>query len=85
MFQTQCRDQRTSSISLTPEYDRLVLVLGISKDIMKINSKSIKMPNVQGSEIMMECIIEKGVIDAEVVRRASALVRDDRGSINGSG
>jgi hypothetical protein len=52
---------------------------------MKINSKTIQMTDMQWPEIMMECIIEKSFIDAEVVGRDSGFVRDERGSIDSSG
>lgn len=47
----------TSGVCLAPEYYRLVLVLGSSKDIVEFNSKSVEMSNVQWSKIMMERIV----------------------------
>jgi hypothetical protein len=51
---------------------------------MEINSKTIQMPDMQWSEIMMECIIEKSFIYTEVVGRGSGFVRGQSGSISGS-
>ena len=51
---------------------------------MKINSKTIQVPDMQWPEIMMERIIEKSFIDTEVVGRNSGFVRDDRRSIDSS-
>lgn len=50
---------------------------------MKIYSESIQMSNMEWSKVMMECVIEKSIINAEVARRSSFLFRNERRSIDG--
>ena len=55
--------QLTSRIRLTPENYWSVLVLGSSQNVMKLDSESVEMPDVQRSEIVMECVVQEAVID----------------------
>lgn len=74
----------TPCISLAPEYDRPILVFWRSEYIMELHSKAVQVPNVQWSKIMVECIVEEGIIDREVTWWRAVSLRNDRWPIDGS-
>ena len=50
-------EELTARVGFAPEHDRLVLVLGSAEDIMKLNSKPVKVSNMQWPEIVVKCIV----------------------------
>jgi hypothetical protein len=47
----------TPRIRLAPEYNWSALVLWGTEDIMELDGKSVQVPNVQWSEIVVECVV----------------------------
>lgn len=64
---------------MAPEDYDLAVILRIAKDLVKLNGKSIQMPDVQGTKVRMEGIVEKRSIDREVYR--SRGVAERRGTL----
>lgn len=54
-----------SWITPTPEHDLTVLILLGAHVIMKTDSESVQVANVERTEVQMELVIEKTIIDGE--------------------
>jgi hypothetical protein len=63
-----------TGIGLAVENNRAVAVGRISQDLVEKHSEAVEMADVQRTEVGMECVVEKGVVNSEV----------DRGSTLGS-
>jgi hypothetical protein len=58
----------TPRVGVAPEDDGPVLIRGVSQDLVKLHRESVQVANVQRAEVAMECIVEKGLVNAEVDR-----------------
>lgn len=69
----------TSGVSSAPEDDGAILVLLGTEDIVELQGEAVQVTDVQRAEVVVESVVEEGVVDGEVVRR-----RADGGGLNGS-
>lgn len=55
-----------TGISLAVENNRAVAVGRISEDLVEKHSEAVEMADVQRTEVGMECVVEKGIVNGEV-------------------
>lgn len=67
------------------EYNGTVLVLLGAEDIVELNGKAVQVTDVQRAKVMVESVVEKDVVNGEVVgRRAFGIERGSFGRSSGS-
>ena len=63
------RVRHTSRVCPAPEHDGPALVLFGSKDLVELQGEAVQMANVEGAEVVVESIVQKGIINRKVARR----------------
>lgn len=74
----------TPWVGPTPEHDRTVLVLLSTQNLMKLEGKSVQVTDVERAKVVVEVVVEQGVINGEVVRLPVAGQLSRLGSVAGS-
>ena len=64
----------TSGVSSAPEDNGPITVLLSTEDLVELNRKAVQVANVQRPKVVVEGIVEQGVVNGEVARRASVRV-----------
>ena len=55
-------------ICSAPEYHRSVIVRRITQDLVELDCESVQVADMQWTEVVVECIVQEGIIDSEVYR-----------------
>jgi hypothetical protein len=50
-----------------------VLILFCTKNIVKLESESVQVANVERAEVVVECVVEELIIDSEVAWRLAGV------------
>lgn len=72
----------TSRVCAAPKDDGAILILLHTENLVEVQSEAIQMSDVQWAEVMVKCVVQKSVIDGEVV--GSRLGRHGLGAVGGS-
>lgn len=65
-----------TAIRPAPKHNHTALVLRVAENVMQRHSKTVQVANVQRTEIMVERVIQQGVVDSEVHRLQARRVDD---------
>lgn len=64
--------QLTPRVGSAPEHDRAVFIFLGAEDIVKSNSKAVQVANVKRAKVMVEGVVQEGIIHGEVAWRRLA-------------
>jgi hypothetical protein len=56
----------TPCVGPTPEYNGPSLVFWRTQNIVELHSEAVQVANVQWSKIVVECVVNEGIIDRKV-------------------
>lgn len=73
----------TSRIGSAPKDDRAVLVLLGTEDLVELKGEPVQVTDVEWAKVMVEVVVEEGVINGEVIGLPVGWLLDGLGAVTG--
>lgn len=71
----------TSRVGSAPKYDGAVLVLLGTEDLVELKGEPVQVADVEWAKVMVEVVIEEGVIDGKVIGLSVPWLLDSLGTV----